>query len=146
MYCIRYVVTLCSCVLFLLFSSVFVFSLFCTTILVNKVVCVWYIFVNFVLHAADCKLNTDEFVFQQFHWKSVAAPEISSCRGTTGALQSLTGTPYETETAMGHETRAFFEPVFPVSEFATNSTCLLCGMRWQPGIAGFFPCDLYKII
>jgi len=39
-------------------------------------------------------------------------------------------------------------PVLPVSEFATNSTCFLCGMCWQPGIVGFFPVtyiSLYKI-
>ena len=42
----------------------------------------------------------------------------------------------------------FFKPVFPVSEFATNSTCLLCGMRWQPDVVGFCPVTyirLYKI-
>jgi len=33
----------------------------------------------------------------------------------------------------------YFKPAFPVSEFATNSTCLLCWMRWQPGIVSFCP-------
>jgi len=57
MYCIRYVVTLCSCVLFFLFSSVFVFSLFCTTRLVNKVMCIRDLLKEVVTSRIGCNIG-----------------------------------------------------------------------------------------
>jgi len=56
------------------------------------------------------------------------SPQFSSCRGTTisNGAHLMTCT----ETATGHANPGlYFKPVLPVSEFATNSTCLLCGMR-----------------
>jgi len=73
--------------------------------------------------------------FGNFHfWLPVAAPAISSCRGTTGTMVS-TG-----HASLWHRDRdrackpgpsQTVKRGFPVSEFATNSTYLLCGMRWH---------------